>query len=262
MGEDVIGTRIKSNYENRSRHYLPRRSYTILRLDGKSFHTYTKGMERPFDNGFIYDFDFAAQQLVKEVQGAQFAYTQSDECSILITDFTNLQTEAWFDNNIQKMVSVSASIFTAEFNQAQFLRRLGQPDFQAVSLGTDYDRLDDFYYYDPGHLQSITQFSKRANFDSRVFQIPDRNEVGNYFLWRLRDCFKNCISSYAQCNFSPKQLEGKSTNERIQMLYDKNIIDIPENRKYGRFITKDSIIPAWDFGADREKLLNYIPAYP
>lgn len=244
---------MKSSYEFRYRYYLPRRSYAIIRIDQKAGHTYTRGLKKPFDEGYIKSFDAAAQALVKEVQGARFAYVQSDECSVLLTDFDTVDTEAWFDNNIQKIVSVSASIFTAEFNRARFSYNIGVPR----SIWVDEDESAEYY-----DTEEVKQFLKPIGyFDSRVFQIPDREEVGNYFWWRCQDCFKNCISSYAQSVFSHKELHGKTTEERIQMLHEKGVKGIPEYHKYGRVITRDGVSPAWRFADGREKLMNLIPIH-
>ena len=118
--KDSLGDRIKGHYENRFRHHLPRRSYTILRVDGKAFHTYTRGCERPFDFALMEDMDFTAKAMCEQIQGCKLAYVQSDEISLVLTDFDTLQTDAWFDGNIQKMVSISAAIATAEFNATAF----------------------------------------------------------------------------------------------------------------------------------------------
>ncbi len=258
---DTLGDRIK-RYENVSRIYLPRRSNLIIRLDMKAGHTYCRNLQRPFDEGFIDDLNGAAQNLLKETQGGRFCFIQSDEVSVLITDFDTIHTEAWFDNNLQKIVSVSASILTAEFNQLRLLRNLGAPEFYNVYDDSgDLDHEESFYYYDPGHLQTITDFTPLAYFDSRIFQIPDRDEVGNYMVWRSQDTFKNCISSYAQCKFSHKQLHGKTTEERIQMLHEAGVTEIPEHHKWGRIVTKDSVIPAWKFTEDRKRLMDLIPRY-
>ena len=108
MKKDELGNRIKENYENRTRIYLPRRTYTVIRIDGKSFGTYAKGLTRPFDQGLIEDMDETACYLCKNIQGAKFGFVQSDEISILLTDFDTFTTDAWFDGNIQKIVSVAA----------------------------------------------------------------------------------------------------------------------------------------------------------
>ena len=122
--KDSLGDRMKDHYENRTRYLLPRRTYTILRIDGKAFHAYTKDCERPYDSFFSEDMDFTAVTLCKQIEGTQIAYIQSDEISILLTDFADNQTQAWFDGNLQKLVSISASIATAHFNSFRWKRIL------------------------------------------------------------------------------------------------------------------------------------------
>src|ERR1039458_3107157 len=115
MANDSIGDRMKSQYEDRTRIFLPRRTYTILRIDGKAFHSYCRDMDRPYDKLFMRVVDDTAREMLPELMGAEFAYVQSDEISILLTDFAKPNTEAWFDGNIQKMVSVGAAMATAHF---------------------------------------------------------------------------------------------------------------------------------------------------
>ena len=200
-----LGDRMKGQYEVRAQTLLPRRTYTIIRLDGKSFHTYTRGCEKPHDRELSVDMQVAAGQLCKQAQGARFAYVQSDEISVLLTDFATDHTDAWFDGNVQKIVSVSASIVTAWFNS---LRR--------TENGLAY-------------------------FDARVFTIPDPTEVKNYFVWRQRDCVRNSIMSLAQAHFSHKQLHGKNTDELQEMLWsEKRINWADENSvfKNGALVTR------------------------
>ena len=101
-----LGNRMKENYENRTRFKLTRRLPVIIRLDGKAFHTYTKGLEKPFDEGLIEDMAETTRFLCENIMGIKCGYTQSDEISLLITDFDKLETQAWFDYNIQKMLSL------------------------------------------------------------------------------------------------------------------------------------------------------------
>jgi len=210
--KDAIGDRMKANYEDRTRISLPRRSYTIIRIDGKAFHTYTKGMERPFDDGLIEDMDLTAAYLCKNIMGAKFAFVQSDEISLLLTDFEEIGTEAWFDNNLQKMCSVSASMATKAFNEARLKR---------------YGFIKDF---------------KWAEFDSRVFQVPQKIEVENYFIWRQQDTTRNSISSVAQSLYSPKQLHGVNTDAMQEMIFQKGINwnDYAPKYKRGRLIVKET----------------------
>ncbi len=199
---DSLGDRMKKFYEDRSRIFFQRRTYTIIRIDGKAFHTYTRGLEKPFDSKLINDMDVTAYFLCSQIQGAKFAFVQSDEISILLTDFDSLTTEAWFDGNIQKIVSVSASLATAKFNSLR-------PD-------------------------------KMAFFDSRAFQISNGVEVENYFIWRQQDATRNSIQSAAQSVFSHRQLENKNVNELQAMLLESGINwnDYPVGCKRGRFINK------------------------
>jgi tRNA(His) guanylyltransferase len=100
-------------YELACRTALPRRMPVILRLDGKAFHTATRDCVRPFDKELMALMDRAAIEVCEEAQGAQLAYVQSDEISVLLHNYKRLQSEAWFDNEVQKLVSVSASIAAA-----------------------------------------------------------------------------------------------------------------------------------------------------
>ena len=120
---DSLGDRMKADYESRARYFLPRRTYTLIRVDGKNFHTYTRGCARPYDADLMADMDAAAIALCENSEGAKLAFVQSDEISVLLTDFASLQTEAWFDGNLQKICSVSAAIAAAHFNQARAARR-------------------------------------------------------------------------------------------------------------------------------------------
>lgn len=187
MSQDPMGDRMKGHYERRAQSYLPRRTHTLIRLDGKAFHTYTRGLTRPYDKQLMDDMTETAQFLCQEIQGARVAFTQSDEISVLLTDFATRQTEAWFDGNVQKIVSVAASIATAKFNELR-----------------------------PGKL---------ALFDARVFTIPDELEVINYFLWRQRDATRNSISMLAQAHFSQKRLHGLSTGAMQELLWSEKQIN-------------------------------------
>lgn len=186
---DNLGDRMKDQYENRTRYFLPRRTYTIIRLDGKAFHTFTRGMKRPYDQDFMELMDKTALALCAEVAGAKFAYVQSDEISILLTDFDKQDTQAWFDNNIQKITSVSASMAAAYFNHSSI-------------LGNPTRRL--------------------AFFDARVFTINDPVEVQNYFIWRQKDAERNSLQMVAQNLYSQKELRGKKSAELHELIYEKN----------------------------------------
>lgn len=201
--KDALGDRMKEFYEDRTRIKLPRRTFTIIRIDGKAFHTYTKGLERPFDHDLIEDMNATTAYLCKNIQGAKFGYVQSDEISLVLTDFDDLGTHAWFDNNLQKMVSVAASMATSEFNRLRLMRFM---DESAIVL----------------EAEDIKKF-KMAQFDARAFQIPFIDEVKNYFIWRQQDAVRNSISSVAQSLYSPKQLDGVKTDQMQEMIFQKGI---------------------------------------
>jgi tRNA(His) guanylyltransferase len=222
---DELGNRMKEFYEDRFRYKLPRRAYTIIRIDGKAFSQYTRGLERPFDDGLIEDMNLTTAFLCKNIMGAKMGYVQSDEISILISDFDTLETQSWFDYNIQKMTSVGASLATSEFNRLRLVRACNNSDGDlTVSCLANYE---------------IQNF-KMANFDARVFQIPSRVEVENYMIWRQQDAVRNSISSVAQSLYSPKELHGVKTNEMQEMIYQKGINwnDYDFRKKRGAVIGK------------------------
>lgn len=219
--KDQLGDRMKDFYEDRTRYRLARRTNTIIRIDGKAFHTYTKGLKRPFDSGLMEDMNKTAEFLCQNIQGAKFAYVQSDEISILVTDYDDISTHAWFDANLQKMASIAASLATAKFNQLRTLRRMTE-----------------LHEYE---IMRVVEETKLAMFDARVFQIPYQEEVINYFIWRQQDATRNSISSVAQANFSDKELHGKKTNQMQDMLMlEKGINwnDFSPREKHGSLIRK------------------------
>lgn len=198
-----LSERMKSYYENITRTFLPRRTYTIIRLDGKAFHTFTKGFDRPFDDKFIRLMDLTAARLCKELQCVKMGYVQSDEISLILTDFDGIKTQPLLDGNIQKIVSISASMAAAFFNQ----------EFKGEKL---------------------------AFFDSRVFTISEFNEVKNYLLWRQQDATRNSLSMVAQSLYSHKELQKKKTSELHELIFQKgtNWNDLPAGQKRGRVVYK------------------------
>lgn len=228
---DPVMERMKSHYENRSKTYLNRRTPVIIRLDGKAFHTYTKGLDKPFDEGLIEDMQETAKFLCKEIQGAKCAYVQSDEINILVTDYDKLTTDAWFDYGVQKMTSISASLATAKFNQLRLRRFFLKPT-------TEYSPL---YNYPEGSC--FIDFQTLAYFDSRAFNIP-KEEVSNYFLARQRDAVKNSVSMLAQSLYSHKELHKKNQSDMHDMIHEKglNWNDLHFSKKRGTFIMKNTYV--------------------
>jgi len=230
MANDNLGKRMKEQYEQRTRTWLPRRTYTIIRLDGKAFHTFTRGMARPYDENFMNQMDYTTKKLCEEIQGCKFAYTQSDEISLLLTDFDTITTDAWFDGQVQKMVSVTASLATGFFNS------------------------------NPHPLQK----DKIGFFDARIFTIPDPVEVENYFVWRQKDAIRNSLSMHAQSLYSHKELHGKSQADMHDMIHIKgeNWDKLPEGFKRGRsFLKREGrwALECPDFLKDRDVFRTWIP---
>ena len=235
---DELGDRMKKNYENRTRVLLPRRTYTLIRVDGKAFHTYTRGCTRPFDAGLMADMDETACYLCKNIQGAKIGFVQSDEISILMTDFETHQTDAWFDGNIQKIVSVAASLAASKFNHLRLIR------INSQTIG------------DMG--REIVEM-KLADFDARTFTIPSKTEVMNYFIWRQQDTVRNSISSVAQTLYSSKELHGKNMNEQQEMIFQKGINwnDYDSILKRGRFVFKEEVDMETEFKGEEFKQTSY-----
>ena len=209
MQKDNLGSRMKDNYENRSKTYLTRRQPIIIRLDGKAFHSFTKGLKRPFDKILMETMQETTLELCKNIQGCKLGYTQSDEISLLITDYDKLDTDAWFDYNVQKMVSISASMATLYFNNI-FLNKVDELHNELMI--EDFSDEKEVEYFNK--LRSKTF---KALFDSRVFNIP-KEEVANCFIWRQQDATKNSITMVAQSYFSHKELQCKNGSQKQDML--------------------------------------------
>ena len=232
--KDSLGDRMKE-YEGVTRNYLMRRNPVIIRVDGKAFHTFTKGFNRPFDEVLIQTMWDTTVELCKNIQGAKIGYVQSDEISILITDYEKVETNAWFDNNLLKMCSISASIATMAFNKA----------FSGHVMDFGYNCCEDFgkrFKSENDELIYNTYLKKinSAIFDSRVFQLP-KEEVCNYFIWRQQDATRNSIQMLGQANFSHKELHGCSCNVIQEKLFAEkgiNFNDIDTTKKRGAWYRK------------------------
>lgn len=225
---DDLGDRMKC-YENVTRHYLTRRMPVVIRLDGVAFHTFTKGFKEPFDSILWETMRETMKKLCKEVQNCVIGYTQSDEITLVLVDYYKLNTDVWFGNNIQKIVSVIASKCSIYFNEI----------LQNKLINMVLSNKDDEEYY-----IKITN-KAQAIFDARVFNVPKENIV-NCLLWRQKDCIKNSVSSIAQSMFSHKKLHGKNSIERIEMINNKAMLsnlkkydDYDEMYKVGTFVIRD-----------------------
>lgn len=195
--KDTLGDRMK-DYEHRARPMLLPRAWTVIRLDGKAFRTYTRGLDRPYDEKLMADMGASAVALAEQVQGCVLAYQQSDEISLVLYN-DNPNGEDWFGGNQQKLVSISASILTAQFNS----RRMGYKDCGV-----------------PGY--------RLALFDSRVFTLPNEVEVENYMIWRQLDAQRNAIQMAGQARMSHRELHRVSTTQIVERLREQHGIEFEQ----------------------------------
>ncbi len=215
---DSLGDRMKM-YEGVSRNFLIRRVPAVIRLDGKAFHTFTRGMGKPFDRVLMSAMQDTMKHLCKNVQGCVFGYTQSDEITLVLTDYATIKTDAWFGYNVQKMTSIAASMATLAFNDAFFeaSEKWGCRMIPSWTMsGTDDD-------VDPAVsalAQKYLEKRGRALFDARVFSVP-KDDVCNCLIWRQQDATRNSIEAVGQANFGHKELRGKSCNDIQEMLWSQ-----------------------------------------
>lgn len=194
-------------YEYVTRHYLMCRTPVIVRIDGKAFHTFTKGMKKPFDHIFMESMQDTMKYLCENVQGCVLGYCQSDEISLLLIDYDTFETSAWFDNNISKIISITSSLASVYFNQQFSLNLL---DYR-IKAKQDNNR--DIVY--ENNLYS--NISSLPIFDSRAFNLQ-KEEVNNYFVWRQQDAIKNAIQMIGRAYFTHKELENKNGKDIVDML--------------------------------------------
>lgn len=239
---DSLGDRMKGFYEYRAKTKLVRRMPVIIRLDGKAFHTFTKGFVKPFDKRLMEAMQETTLALCKSIQGCVFGYTQSDEITLILVDYDGIDKAAWYDYEVQKMCSVSASMATLYFNRIfhnkvrEFVNEhahvINDPQTYGEELSKSVDKIIKAY------KQAV---ELGAQFDARCFNVPI-NDCCNAILWRQKDCTRNSINSLGQAHFKHGELQGKSTNEVQDMLFDKygiNWNDLSTVEKRGTAVIKD-----------------------
>lgn len=201
-----FGNRMKG-YENITRNYLINNLPVIIRIDGKAFHTYTKAYTYPFSEDLRQAMLYASNKVAQQMQGFVLGYHQSDEVSFFIENYSDIKSEMWFNGNIQKIASVSASLFTGYFNEYVFQHKF-----------TD----------------------KVAFFDARVYSVP-KEDVINYFFWRYKDNSRNFIQALASLYYSHKERTNKNSAKLLNMVRDKGVEldDIPHYFRYGTFFYKE-----------------------
>jgi len=198
MVKDSLGDRMKAFYENPAKLKLTRRTPVIIRIDGRAFHTFTKGMDKPIDAILVKSMQETMQYLCKNIQGCVLGYTQSDEITLVLVDYQTLTSSAWFEYDVQKLVSISASMATLEFNRV-FMNNIAEMT----------ENENEFKKY----ARKLFQ----ATFDARAFNIP-KEEVTNCIFWRQLDAERNSIQSYAQSMFSHKQLQNLTCPQLVDKM--------------------------------------------
>lgn len=237
---DELGKRMKV-YETVPKTRLMRRSPVVVRIDGRSFHTFTKGFKRPFDDVLITSMQETMKYLCGNIQGCVLGYTQSDEISLILVDYKKLNSSAFFDYEVQKVCSTTASMATMAFNK-----------YFSINMDNwGYDNMPG--WIDGGTNEKINPQLKKlcdsyiaanekgAMFDSRCFNIP-KEEVTNYIYWRQLDASRNSIQMVGQANFSHKELQNKSCNDIQDMLMTQKGInwnDFPTYQKRGSCCIKE-----------------------
>ena len=236
---DELGKRMKEFYESVPKTRLMRRTPVAIRIDGKAFHTFTRGFQKPFDEILVKAMQETMKYLCENIQGCVLGYTQSDEITLILVDYKNLNSDAWFDYEVQKMCSIAASMATMAFNK--FF------GFEAINFYYSHNIVEptgNEYWDNPEFKHLYEIYAKAANkgamFDARVFNIP-KEEVANLIYWRQLDATRNSIQMVGQANFSHKELQNKSCNMIQDMLHEQKGInwnDFPTHLKRGSCCVK------------------------
>ena len=244
MDTSNLAKRMKNFYEQVPKTRLMRRMPVCIRLDGCHFHTFTRGFKKPFDEVLIKSMQETMKYLCENIQGCVLGYTQSDEITLILIDYQKFTSEAWFDYEVQKVCSVSASMATMAFNKffsdntdIEFYKEFHKRGIDQGSTQLEFDKLEEEY-------KSYYNKVNKAMFDARVFNIP-KEEVTNMVYWRELDAIRNSIQMVGQANFSHKELQGKSCNMIQDMLMtQKNINwnDLPTYQKRGSCCIRNKMV--------------------
>jgi tRNA(His) guanylyltransferase len=201
-----IGARMKSYEENQRLE----KGAVIIRVDGKGFHTWTKkiGALKPFDSVVHDCMVHATKRVSMEMQGCRIAYTQSDETTFLLTNLGEKEG-AWFDYKVQKLASVTASMFTHYFN--------ARYEYAAITRG----------------YPSIPAF-----FDARAFSIPVE-DAANVFVWRQQDWNRNSVQMLGHHHMGHAKMQNRTAGVVRTILKDEYGVDwfgLMAWEKFGTFV--------------------------
>jgi len=206
--KDSLGNRMKTYEEVYKQRTVPKEAI-VLRIDGNSFHTFTKGMKKPFDDLLIETMQQTLLALCKDIPNSVFGYTQSDEITIVTIPTDIIRSEDYYSGKVQKILSVTASKTTKFFNRFFY---------------ENVQKLKDGKFNKP-EVVDASIYEKRlfeAAFDCRVMNIPEF-DIYNNLIWRQQDAIRNSIQMLGQANFSHAQLQKKNTGEIQDMLIEKGI---------------------------------------
>lgn len=240
---DDLGNRMKEYYENIPKTKLMRRCPVILRIDGKAFHTFVRGFQKPFDEVLIKTMQETMKYLCENIQGCVLSYTQSDEITLVLVDYKKFTSQAWFDYEVQKMCSIAASMATMKFNQV--FKELSYKEAEILECACrENPYLENRDYLTRISNAHTNSADKGAMFDCRCFNIP-KEEVTNCIYWRQLDATRNSIQMVGQANFSHKELQNKSCNDIQDMLIVQKGInwnDLPIYQKRGSCCIRNHMI--------------------
>lgn len=236
---DDLGVRMKTFYEQIPKTKLMRRCPVAIRIDGKAFHTFTRGFHKPFDEVLIKSMQETMKYLCENIQGCVLGYTQSDEITLILVDYKKLTSSAWFDYEVQKICSIAASMATMAFNKAF------EKNVKSFDLLLAYNDYGDDTEENRKLLGIYNKaVNKGAMFDARCFNIP-KEEVTNLVYWRQLDASRNSIQMVGQACFSHKELQNRSCNEIQDMLMTRKGINwngLPTYQKRGSCCVRNKIV--------------------
>lgn len=219
---DDLGTRMKEFYENIPKTKLMRRTPVAIRVDGKAFHTFTRGLRRPFDEILSKSMRATMKYMCENIQGCVLGYTQSDEITFILVDYKYFDSDAWFDYEVEKVCSVSASMATMAFNKA--FKKYADEMMEEYYFNLTSQSVEDMKEVAKYHETLLRAIDKGAMFDARCFNIP-REEVTNLIYWRQLDATRNSIQMVGQAYFSHDELQYKSCNDIQDMLHEQKGIN-------------------------------------
>lgn len=217
-------------YQKLNDYKLMPNGYILVHLDGKNFSKLIKNkMEKPFDDDFINAMNETAKYLCENVPEVKCAFVQSDEISLFIKN--GYEADLMFGGRLCKLQSILASMATAKFNR----------EMEKYYMEKDYllskDLPDEICLTGKQVLEEVPLY----NFDCKIWNVPDINDVKAWFLFRRNDCVRNSRQQTAQTYCSHKELVGKDTMEQIKYLKEKTGIDwegFDKDKKCGRFFYK------------------------